>query len=143
MKKALLLFLLITATIGARAQDSTPQLPPDLDMLKFFYTLYMMPYVDGTKPTDLYRKQQQLRKRYCTARCMARYLQLIEPADAVDDPFIKAAGSDEAAIRSLMFAKVPKQPNKYTVTYDAGADKITVQLTLINDKGDWKIDYLE
>ncbi len=143
MKKAILLFLLITAFIGAKAQDELPKLPPDLDMLRFFYTAYMAPLVNGAQPNDLYSKQSQLRKRYCTAHCMTRYLQLVQNPDTIDDPFIKAAGSDREAIMSLAFAKVPKQPNKYTVTYTAGADKIIIPLSLVNDKGNWKIDYIE
>jgi hypothetical protein len=143
MKKAILLFLLITACIGAKAQDEPPKLPPDLDMLRFFYTAYMAPLVNGAQPSDLFSKQSQLRKRYCTARCLARYQQLVQNPETVEDPFIKAAGSDREAIISLAFAKVPKQPNKYTVTYTAAADKITIELSLVNDKGDWKIDYLE
>ncbi|GAB2983709.1 hypothetical protein GCM10027049_21340 [Mucilaginibacter puniceus] len=141
MKKAILAFLLITAFLGAKAQDE-PKLPPDIDMLKFFYTYYMLPYIDGSKPTEFYSKQYQMRKRYCTARCLARYEQLMQIPDSIDDPFIKAAGSDREAIISLAFAKDPKQPNKYTVTYNAGEEKISIELSLVNDKGDWKVDYL-
>lgn len=142
MKKAILLFLLIIAAIGVKAQDEQPQLPPDLDMLRFFYVRYMVPYTDGTQPSGLARKQSQMRRTFCTAHCLEQYQQIIEKSNNDDDPFIKAPDADREAIRSLQFTKNPKQPGRYTVTYEAG-EKIIIELGLIKDKeGAWKIDRL-
>ena len=142
MKKALLLFVLITAFVGAKAQDDErKQLPPDLNMLKEFYTLYMAPYFDGSQPTDIDRKQSQVRRTYCTPRAQERYLQLMQKATTPDDAFIKAPGVNREAVQSLEFAKVPNQPGRYKVTYQE-LEKVTIELALINAKGEWKIDYL-
>ena len=143
MKKAILIFLLAIGMFAAKAQDEPrKQLPPDLDMLRTFYTLYMMPYTDGTQPTDMDRKQSQVRRTYCTKRGQDRYLQLMQKATTEDDAFIKAPGVIAEAMRSLEFAKVPNQPGRYKVTYQ-GIEKITIELALIKDKeGEWKIDYL-
>ena len=143
MKKALLLFVLITAFVGAKAQDEErKQLPPDLNMLKEFYTLYMAPYFDGTQPTDMDRKQSQVRRYYTTPRAQKRYLELMQAATTDNDAFIKAPGVNKEAIQSLEFAKVPNQAGRYKVTYNDTGEKATIELTLINDKGEWKIDYL-
>ncbi len=143
MKKALLLFVLITAFIGARAQDDErKQLPPDMNMLRDFYTLYMAPYFDGTQPTDMDRKQSQLRRYYTTPRAQKRYLELMQKVTDMSDVFIKAPGVGKEAIQSLDFAKVPNQPGRYKITYDDAGEKATIELALINDKGEWKIDYI-
>ena len=142
MKKALLLFVLITAFVGAKAQDEErKQLPPDLNMLKEFYTLYMAPYFDGSQPTDIDRKQSQVRRYYTTPRAQKRYLELMQAATTPDDAFIKAPGVNKEAVQSLEFAKVPNQPGRYKITYQE-LEKVTIELALINDKGEWKIDYL-
>ncbi|MEO8886835.1 MAG: hypothetical protein ABI367_12275 [Mucilaginibacter sp.] len=139
MKKAILLFVLITATIGAFAQDE-PKLPPDIDMLKFFYTAYMAPYFDGSQPTTLYRKQAVLRQVYCTPRGLARYQQLMQESED-GDPFIKAQDSNPEAVKSLEITRDPKQPNRYTVTYNP-VNKVTIELSLITVNGKLMIDYL-
>lgn len=142
MKKAILLFLFIIAAIGVKAQDEQPKLPPDLDMLRFFYIRYMAPYTDGSQLSDLDRKQSQMRRTFCTARCLEQYQQIREKSNNDNDPFIKAPDADGEAMRSLQFAKNPKQPGRYTVTYEAG-DKITIELGLVKNKeGEWKIDRL-
>jgi hypothetical protein len=145
MKKTLLLFVLITAFLGVKAQDQErKQLPPDLDMLRTFYILYMMPYYDGSQPTDMDRKQSQVRRTYSTPRAQERYLQLMQAATTDDDAFIKAPGANAEAMRSLEFVKVPNQTGRYKVSYQLNeSDKITIELALIKNKeGEWKIDYL-
>ena len=143
MKKALLLFVLITTFLGANAQDDErKQLPPDLDLLRTFYIGYMYPYTDGSTPTDLDRKQSQMRRTYTTVRAQARYLELMQKVTDQSDVFIKAPGVGREAIQSLDFAKVPNQPGRYKITYDDTGEKVTIELALINDKGEWKIDYL-
>ena len=138
MKKALVIFLLITAFIGAKAQDA-PQLPPDIDMLKFFYTAYMLPFVNESDLRVTTRKQTLLRRTYCTERCLTRYQQLYEETGA--DPFIKALDSNLEAVKSVEITKDAKLPNRYTVTYNL-PDKTTIDLSMVKEKGEWKIDYL-
>ena len=138
MKKAILIFLFIISAVVAKAQDE-PQLPPDIDMLKYFYTAYMVPFVSDGDLRVTTRKQALMRRAYCTPRCLTRYQQLLEQTDG--DPFIKAQDSNMEAIKSLEFAKHPTLPNRYIVTYTA-ADKVTIDLGLVKEKGEWKIDYL-
>ena len=144
MKKALLLLVLITAFLGAKAQDKPrPALPPDLDLLRTFYIGYMYPYTDGSTPTDLDRKQSQMRRTYTTVRAQKRYLELMQVGTTDDDAFIKAPAASREAIQSLDFAKVPNQPGRYKVTYLVNEnDKTSIEIALINDKGEWKIDYI-
>jgi len=160
MKKAVLILLLIGCGLIVNAQSKTkitgkeapattasmaddedeqPKLPPDLDMLRFFYIRYMAPYVDGSQPSDLSRKQGQLRRKFCTPGCLDQYLKLAQESE--NDPFIKAPEVDVAAIRSLQLAKKSNQPGRYTITYEAG-DKVTIELSLVNEKGEWKIDHI-
>jgi len=151
MRKAILILLLMPFVFSAMAQKKpSPKKAPlhtkttmvqfkPIDMLRFFYIAYMRPYVENNQTSEIYSKQSQLRHAYCTPRCQARYLQLSQEDDG--DPFIKTIGLDPEAIRSLAFKKDPKQPGKYTVTYDLG-DKITIELDLVNVKGEWKIDYI-
>jgi len=146
MRKAILLFVLITAFLGARAQDEPQKatLPPDLEMLTIFYKGYMAVYTDGSQPTSLARKQSQMRRTFCTARAQERYWELMQKAVDESDVFIKAPFADREAMRSLQATKVPNQPGRYKVSYQTGEpEKTTIELALIKDKeGEWKIDYL-
>ena len=144
MKRAVLLFLLIIAFIGAKAQDEPQKtLPPDLDMLTIFYKGYIAAYNDGSPPSSLTRKQAQMRRAYCTPRAEERYWELMQKAEDDSDMFIKAPGANREAMSTLQAAKVPNQPGRYKISYQANEnDKMTIELALINDKGEWKIDYL-
>lgn len=152
MKKAVLIFLLLPFVAGAMAQKKPLSKKAPLhkktiavqtsamEMLKFFYISYMRPYVENNQPSEMYSKQSQLRRAYCTPRCQTRYLQLSQEPDG--DPFLKTDEVDREAMKSLEFNKDPKQPNKYTVTYTLG-EKKTIELSLVNVKGEWKIDYID
>lgn len=139
MKKALLLFVLITTFIGAKAQDEK-KLPPDLEMLETFYIRYMSVYTDGSQPTDLARKQSQVRRAGCTQRCLDKYLKEMQRTDIDYDPFLKLPDVDQDALRTLEVAKVPNKPGLYTVSYMAGTEKFTINLTLVKQGDEWKID---
>lgn len=146
MKKYILLFLFVTAFIGAKAQDEEYKstLPPDLEVLTIFYKGYMAVYNDGSQPSSMARKQAQMRKAYLTPRAEERYWELMQKMEDESDAFIKAPDADRDAMRSLQVAKVPNQPGRYKVTYQMGEnEKVNIELALIKDKaGEWKIDYL-
>jgi hypothetical protein len=141
MKKAILIFLLTIGVFAAKAQETqrAAQLPPDMDMVKFFYTAYMMPFVNDADLRQTTRKQTLLRRTYCTPRCITRYEQLTQETGA--DAFIKAQDSNLEAVKSVEVTKDPKVANRYTVTYNL-PEKVSIDLSLVNEKGEWKIDYL-
>lgn len=140
MKKAILVFFLVMGVVAAKAQDSDePKLPPDLDMLRYFYTTYIVSFTDGQDPRLNTRKQVFLRRGFFTERGLKRYQQLFEEKGY--DPIIKAEYANMAAANTLKVAKDPKQANRYTVAYE-DPDKITVELSLVKEKDEWRIDYL-
>ena len=140
MKKAILIFFLVMGVVAAKAQDSDePKLPPDLDMLRYFYTTYMVSFTDGQDPRLNTRKQVFLRRGFFTERGLKRYQQLFEEKGY--DPIIKAEYANLAAANTLKVAKDPNQANRYTVAYE-DPDKITVELSLVKEKDEWRIDYL-
>ena len=140
MKKAILIFFLIMGVVAAKAQDSDePKLPPDLDMLRYFYTSYMVSFSDGEDPRLNTRKQVFLRRGFFTERGLKRYQQLFEEKGY--DPILKAQYANLEAVNTLKLAKDPKQANRYTVAYEE-PDKITIELSLIKEKDEWRIDYL-
>jgi hypothetical protein len=140
MKKAILIFFLIMGAVAAKAQDSDePKLPPDLDMLRYFYTSYIVSFSDGQDPRLNTRKQVFLRRGFFTERGLKRYQQLFEEKGY--DPILKEQYANLEAANTLKFAKDPKQPNRYTVAYE-DPDKITIELSLVKEKDEWRIDYL-
>lgn len=140
MKKAILIFLLMVGVFAAKAQDNDlPKLPPDLDMLRYFYSSYIVSFSDGQDPRLTTRKQVFLRRGFFTERGLKRYQQLFEEKGY--DPIVKAQDANLEAINTLKFAKDPKQAARYTVAYE-NPDKITVELSLVKEKDEWRIDYL-
>ena len=140
MKKAILIFFLVMGVIAAKAQDSDlPKLPPDLDMLRYFYTTYIVSFTDAQDPRLNTRKQVFLMRGFFTERGLKRYQQLFEENGY--DPIIKAEYANMAATNTLKVAKDPKQANRYTVAFE-DPDKITVELSLVKEKDEWRIDYL-
>lgn len=140
MKKAILIFLLIIGAVAAKAQNSDePKLPPDLDMLRYFYTSYIVSFSDSQDPRLNTRKQVFLRRGFFTERGLKRYQQLFEEKGY--DPILKAQAANLAAADAVKAAKDPRQAGRYTVTYE-DPDKITIELSLVKEKDEWKIDYL-
>jgi hypothetical protein len=140
MKKAILIFLLIMGVVAAKAQSiEAPKLPPDLDMLEYFYKTYIITFSDGGDPRLSTRKQAFLRKGFFTERGLKRYQQLFEEKGY--DPILKAQFANLAAADAVKVAKDPKQPGRYTVAYE-DPDKKTVELSLVKEKDEWRIDYL-
>jgi len=151
MKKAILILLLIPFAFCAIAQKkasskkaplhtkSAAVQPKAIDIIKFFYTAYMRPFVDGSQPSELSSKQSLLRRVYCTARCRDRYQQLMQESD--NDPFIKAMDVNVEALKTLQITKDPKHPNDYQVSYTA-LDKIVINISTITENGKLKIDYI-
>ncbi len=140
MKRAILIFFLIIGVVAAKAQESdAPKLPADLDMLEYFYKSYIVTFSDGGDPRLSTRKQTFLRKGFFTERGLKRYQQLFEEKGY--DPILKAQAANLAAVDAVKAAKDPKQPGRYTVVYE-DLDKITIELSLVKEKDEWKIDYL-
>ncbi len=140
MKKAILVFLLIIGAVAAKAQNGeAPKLPPDLDMLEYFYKTYIVTFSDGGDPRLSTRKQAFLRKGFFTERGLKRYQELFEEKGY--DPILKAQVANLAAADAVKAAKDPKQPGRYTVVYE-DLEKITIELGLVKEKDEWKIDYL-
>jgi hypothetical protein len=140
MKKAILIFLLIIGVVAAKAQDNEgPKLPPDLDMLTYFYKSYMLSFNEGTDPRLQTRKQVFLRRGYFTERGLKRYQQLFEETGT--DPVIKANEAYQEAANTVQITKDPKLPNRYKVSYDIPA-KTTIEVSMVKEKDEWRIDYL-
>lgn len=140
MKKAILIFLLIMGVVAAKAQSTeAAKLPPDLDMLEYFYKTYIVTFSDGGDPRLSTRKQAFLRKGFFTERGLKRYQQLFEEKGY--DPILKAQAANLAAADVVKAAKDPKQAGRYTVAYE-DPDKITIELSLVKEKDEWRIDYL-
>ncbi len=140
MKKLILVFLLMVGVVTAKAQgNDASKLPPDLDMLEYFYKSYIISFSDGGDPRLNTLKQAFLRKGFFTERGLKRYQELFEEKGY--DPILKAQYANLAAADAVKAAKDPKQPGHYIVTYE-DPDKITVELSLVKEKDEWKIDYL-
>ncbi len=152
MKKTVLVLLLAICVFVANAQKK-PQKKvithtvktktSGIELIKFFYTAYMEAMASNNDPRLTDSRLRLLRRTYFTKRCLDRYDELSEKTDA--DAIVKAQDSNEEALKSLQVikSKDPKKPNDYTVSYSVGDIKVEIKLTLVNEAGKLKIDYLE
>lgn len=109
------------------------------DMLKEFYTSYMTQIDKG--PIDP-KKENSIREKYCTVKLLKE----IENDEELDyDPWLNAQDAGVKSLNTLTIKNNIEISNGYVVTYEDtyAKKKISIKLTVVKEKGGYKIDSVQ
>jgi hypothetical protein len=103
-------------------------------MLKNFYTSYI--HENTTFPVNQ-KKIDSIMKKYCTPNVFNQFKGEIEY-----DPFLKSQMVDTLMLQTLVIEKDAEKNNLYHITYTYGEAKTRINLLVIKEKQNYKIDLI-
>jgi len=146
-EKNILIFLAVVFAAISNAQTNSFEEKQAINTLKTFYVAYMSEFSDSGDIRQSETRLEELRNKYCTAKCRKQYKRLVGETDG--DPIINGQDSGVEFTKTLSFKRVDKTTNKYIVSYyffmkgEGGKqhkETVTIKLLVIKENGNFKID---
>ncbi|MGC9342619.1 MAG: hypothetical protein ACP5E3_07970 [Bacteroidales bacterium] len=150
MKNILHLFIITILLISnincAQSQNKNEQV---IEMLKEFYTAYNKAWENIDDPLTLKNTLVSLQQKYCSEKLQNKLKDFYKMYGLDHDLLLDDVGTDTITLqKTLSVTKDLEKDNSYVVSYIANIEdpdktlkkKVTIHLTVVNEKDSFKID---